>query len=591
MRSILIAVLMCGCAASDGSSQDTAVSVDMGATDGPLKPPAPPAPNEQAYTLRINADPAPLQLDMSRDEVEELLGPVGDDIVLLDLDSTPLLMNILREIKAACGEDWRNNKAEPVYDCDQTPLGRTFSQPWQESPEFSLIRLLTMTPANSIVDRTSIDFLQGVSDLFNIGGGFPQILSDSLDIGITEEFIGERELVASLRENLLVSHPNTVAGGRIRVTLNDALADLRTLKDKLGPVGTHPGVLDPSFEPHGQIFGPDFHMRVVANSNIRILDGLKMRTGIENISVLADFTGPTFNDPLEFDFSDPNNFELSGLVDEPQISMRFALSEHIDFVDACAGDEICRQNLPEHGVGNRSVWDLPRWKLEYITSYAAWLQYQTLRTQNCYVACAAAEVSVGQGDDPGGWMHFGIPFELGPQDQYAWELISEVAQVGLHPEHIPEGQANVAFTVEGVFAGISGAEAAETVRPYLQAQGPVIADFLLGNFRERSGAVDIYLQRFEDGSTALVFLASPDLANGVPYLHVKPGFFWDEALTEKASSLRLDAIEDTLHEKVRVTAGEQILYVQDDAMGVYRLRISPVDASLDAVQIYVSQVR
>lgn len=555
---------------------------------------APPIKQERRYTLRINDAPAaPLTLDMNRDEVAELLGAVADDIVLLELDPVPLLRNVLTAIKSACGTDWQRDTDDPQYDCDETALGQTFDAPWERSPEFSLIRVLTMTPAHVIVEGTSIDFLQSVADVFNIGGGFSQILADTLTIERTDEIVGTAAVVASLRENLLATHPNTVNGGRIRISLRDALNDLGTLADTLGPVAGHPGVLDPASVPQGAVFGPDFRMQVVADSNIRVVDGVKARSGIDNLNVLVDTTGPTFDDPLEFDFQDPARFNITGLVAEPTVDLRFAIFESDRFAAACAGDERCQGNTPATPLNNDSIWSLPPYTLEYITAYAAWLQYESLRVNNCYVACALTEVSIGQDGAPAGWTVFGVPLNLGPKSQYVWEFVAEVAQVALHgpdARRIAEGDIDVEFTLTGVVAGITGEAAAAATRPFLQAQAAELAQFLLGNFRERSGAVDFYYRRADDGTAMLYFVAPEDLAEGLAYGWQTPGFFADPGLTRKLSATALDGVADQTHEKLVVQGGEQIVYLQDDAGQRYRVRIEAASPGHPSIDVFVSEL-
>ncbi len=607
MRNQLLAVLLgaalSACAeevdpADPGLVVPTDAAVEPGRDQGEDPRPdtgLPPPKGERTVSLRLDDAPTPpLVLDMDRDEVTQLLGPVADEIILLELDPTPLLQNILDEVKTACGTDWQRDTQDPEYDCGLTPLGQTFGPRWQFSPEFSLIRVLTMTPANVLVEGTSIEFLQLVADQFDIGGGFGQILSDSLLIGRTEEVVTTREVVRSLRENLLETHPNTAAGGRMRVTLRDALNDLSTLAEKLGPVGAHPGVLAPGFTPHGAVLGPDFRMRVEALSNIRVAQGAKARAGRDDINVLVDTTGPEYDDPLEFDFEDAARFTISGLVDAPVVDLRFAIPEHDRFVPACI-DGACQQNLPDNPVGPNTVWRVSPWTLEYITAYAALIKYRDLHSDNCYIACAATRVSIGFEGDPAGWVHFGVPLDLGPKDQYVWEFIGEVAQVALHgPDHVrfDEGEVNVEFTLSGVVAGITGEQAAAATRPWLQVQGPAIADFILGNFRERSGPVDFYFRRTSEGHPALYFIAPEDLAAGREYLWRRPGFYAtaDLAIGGKLSVTDLPNEPDTTHEKLLIQGGEQTAFMEDETGRRYQLRIVAEGPNSTDIQVHVTDL-
>ncbi len=551
---------------------------------------------EKHFTLTIDdTPPAPLELSLRRDEVEGLLGPVADELILLELDALPFLTAALDQTKAACGDAWRRDDPDPMHDCDLTPLGRGFAGrdgTWRTSAEYSLVRLLTMTPANAVVEGTSIEFLQLVADQFGIGGGFAQILSDTLEIDRTEEFLTTDVVAASIRENLLETHPNVGTGGRIAVTLRDALSDMATLADRLGRAGDHPGILDPAEGTFGAVFGPDFLMNVRSDSNVRVNDGLDLsREEKEYLSAVVDLTPPTFDDPLEFRFDDPDDFQIEGLVDRPTIDLRFFVREADTFSESCTGDPPCQANRPEAPQSPRSVWTRQPWQLEYIIGWAGLAKYQDLRSYNCYSPCVATEVAIGQGDDPGGWAHFGVPLDLGPRDQYVWELINEVAQVGLHETRFgtfEEGDANVAFDLRGVEVGITGAEAAEGVRPFMQAQAHELADFLLGDFRQNNGRVDFYYRRGADETPALFYVAPTDLHSDVAYAWSTPGFFEDPELTRKVSATDLPGFTDTEHEKWVPPPHEVTVYVADDQGDVYRLRVvgpAPADPLMD---VYVS---
>ena len=591
-----------------GSAKDA--SVGAGTADMHVAPPVADAGDgwtgESALVLRIDDEPPPpLPLDMSRAEVGELLGAVADDVVLLELDSGPLLRNTLDQVKAACGDGWRLDDPDPHADCDLTPLGRSFvgrggAGDWRSSPEYALVRLLTMTPSNARVEGTSIEFLQAVSDLAGIGGGFAQILSDTLEIGRTEEFLTTEAVVASMQENVLATHP--ALGGRdfIPVTLRDALTDMRTLGERLGPRDGHPGVVARGFQTIGPVFGPDFRMQVIADSNIRVLEGIDLSAtpaaggtgGKDYVSVIADVTGPSFDDPLEFDFSDPARFSVSGLVDNPTIDLRFTIPETDRFIDACTNDHgvgNCELNGPGTPEGGQSVWLLQPWNLEYIIAWAGLAKYGELVSEHCYVSCHIAEVAIGQNGTPPGWAHFGVALDLGPKDQYVWELINEVAQVGLHDSDFAdfeEGQADVEFTVTHIEVGITGAEAAEAVRPWLGRQGSVIADFLLGDFRVDNGDVDFYWRRDAEGTPTLYFVGRQDRANGKPYAWQAPGFFADEAFTQRLSTPEGEG--DARRERWSPPLGESVVFVKDDRSQVFRLRLTLGNPAVPDLDVRVS---
>jgi hypothetical protein len=313
--------------------------------------------------------------------------------------------------------------------------------------------------------------------------------------------------------------------------------------------------------------------------------------------VIADTVGPSFDDEAEFDFTDPEKFSLSGLNPSPALDLRFAIYEHTGFVDSCTSDisEACVDNAPSNPVGNGLVWTLDPWDFEYIVAWAGRQKYGSL--QSVVTKLFTDVVRVGQDGNPGGWAVFNVPlgFLFGePPAQFVWEMINEVAQHDLHhldpngPPTFPEGQANVEFTLEDIPCGITGAEAADAVRPFLQAQASDIAGYLLGNYKENSGPVDFYYRRADDGGTYLFWVAADDLLDGLPYGWDTPGFYADADLSEKLSSTNIEGVGEGAHEKLRVEPGETTVYATDDEGGVYKIHIiAPDDTS--EITVYVSK--
>lgn len=538
------------------------------------------------YELRIDdSPPPPVMLNMNRQEVDDLFGEVAEDIKLLDLDSTSLLVNTLDEIKSACGTDWQNDVSDPTYDCSLTALGQTFEGPdgtWRTSAEFSAIRILTMTPANAKVQGTTIAGTQELADALNIGGGFSQILSDSLGLPRTTEFLTTAALAEALKDNVLATHPNLGSDGTFPMTLRDALLDLSPMAEKFGPMGNHPGVIDPSYTPFGEVFGPDFAMTAVAESNLKVLDGADLSLSKEFVTVVQDLVGPTYDDPAEFDFEDPTKFSVTGLNPNPTVDLRFRVLEHPTFVNSCVGNDACVMNLPGNPVGTGTVWGVNPWTLEYQVASAGLATYDDRVHQQCYPAdwLCTAEVKVGQSPFPPGYTEFDVFLNLGdpPENQYVWELLMEVAQVQFHDNGevvIPEGQGEVSFTLQDIPVGITGAEAAEAIRPYLAEQASDIAGFLLGDYKKNNGDVDFYYRRAENGQPYLYFVAPDDLKEGATYGWAKPGFFGSAYLDEasKISSVSQPGVADTAHEKLAPPPGVSTAYVQDDTGQVYRLTI------------------
>lgn len=555
---------------------------------------------QQELTMRLTEiDPPRLVLDLDQQAVADLFGEQASEVVMLELDPVPLLTNTLNTIKSACGTDWQNDKANPVFDCSLTELGRTFVGPdgtWRSSPEFALIRILTMTPANSKVDGTSMETLAGIANFLNLGGGFTDILADTLDIPRTEEFLDTAPVAEAMRTNLLASHPAIGPNGFIPFTLEDALTDLATLGERLGPSGNHPGITDPSFVTEGRVFGDDFVMHAEVTSNLRVLDGADLSVGKDYISIIVDETGPTFDDEIEFDFTNPDRFYVAGIEDNPVVDLRFNMFESHRFVPSCGGTSSgadCRNNLPGNPVGIDSVWNLQPWLLEWAIAAGGQVKYSNLNNSVCYILCSFVEVTMGAGNDPGGFGRFNVLFSIGspPPDQYAWELINEVAQVQLHRPFpgitIPEGDADVAFTMRDIPVGITGPEAAEAVRPFLAEQNDLISDFLLGDYKKNSGPVDFYYRRTEDGQPTLFWVSEDDVGDSRAWGYTDVGFFQDPELTIKLSSTVVSGSADTTHEKWRPRGGDQTVYARDDRGQVYKLDVIAEDLSDDRAELSI----
>jgi hypothetical protein len=540
---------------------------------------------EQTYELRLNEDPVPpLTLQMNQAEVAELFGDKADEVLLLELDSTPLLAHTLDQIKMACGDAWQIDDPDPQHDCSLTPLGQSFQGPdgtWRTSPEYSMVRLLTMTPANVVVAGTSSEGLQELADtLSNLGiiDDYGQILSDALGIPRTAPVVSTPSLVEAFQTHFVGSHPNVGPEAKLSFTLGDALSNLATLVDRYGPMDGHPGVVDPAFPVYGEVFGPDFQMLAEAESNLRLVDGVDANVGKGFMSVVVDTTGPSYDDELEFDFNDPARFGLEGIIEDLTVDIRFRLVEYDQFVPSCTGNPPCPQNVPVAPASPTSVWARDPWLIEYNIAAAARLDYARRVYAAAYLL-GSAEVLIGQGGLPPGWVQYDVLFDLGnpPEDQYLWETVLEVGQVALHDtpfSTFAEGQADVAFTLHDVPVGITGSEAAEAVRPYLQEQASDLSDFILGDYKKNNDRVDFFYRRAEDGAVYAYFVAPSDRADGDTYEYESPGFYSRSDLdpSRKESETAVPGLTDTEHEKVRLDPGETTLYFADENRDVYRAR-------------------
>jgi hypothetical protein len=558
---------------------------------------------EQRIPLFIREVPdTTVRLELDHEGTNEVIPEnVQRNLDLLEVDPEALILSSLDQIKNACGTDWQLASEDPNHDCDLTSLGQTFegsNGSWETSAEYSLVRLLTMTSANVVVDGTSIEGLKELAGALSILGlDFREILADTLGVASTDEIVGTDAVAEALQTNLLASHPNTGPNGELPITLYDAMNDLAPLATTLGPAGGHPGIIDPSSPPNGVVLGGDFLMTIVAESNLRWLDGIDLDGGKDYLAVVVDTVGPSYDDVLEFDFEDPARFEIDGIVDAPTVDLRIQVEETASFISACTTGEQttanCQGNLPTTPFGSSYVWSRPAWELEHIIARAAFNQYE-LRDdiRNSYLV-GACIVRVGDEDEPAGWTRFYTTFGLGnpPEDQYLWELISEVGQVALHrlpAGTLAEGAANVAFTLEDVDVGITAEEIREAVRPTLQDQASMLSDMLLGDYAANNGPVDFYYRRGADDVPTLFFVAPTDPRPTPGYSYENPGFFSDATLTTKVSTTHLPGSGDTDHEKVRLSTGETVLYAEDEAGSIYRLRFV-VGADPTEIAVYVSR--
>ncbi|TVR00474.1 MAG: hypothetical protein EA398_11250 [Deltaproteobacteria bacterium] len=557
--------------------------------------------------LRVRPHNPPLLLfDLDEDGINAIIPPdIQRQIRLAPLESTPLLVNLLERVRNACGTDWQRDHPNPRHDCSLTPLGQTFvgdDGTWRSSPEYALVRLLTMTPANVSVDGTSIAGLQELADGgffgITIGGGFSQILADALGIARTDSIVSIDSAAAAFRDRFVASHPEVDEDGALRVSLYDALRELSPVGDRLGPAGGHPGIFDPSFTPRAALKGPDFQMRLGATSNLRWVEGLRLGASKTWMAVVDHPTLGADGPILSFDFFDPDLFDFLDLIDEPRADLRFSVVENPRFVDSCSGDNACMDNLPDQPLDPSSIWATEPWEIEHIIAYAAWLQYRDRTFSRCYIRTIGcqARVTVGDGDDPPGWTRFNVLFNMGnpPRDQYIWELIAEVAQVALHrfgDTVVEEGDLQVAFTIEDVPVGTTADELREAIRPVMQEQADDLAHLLLGDFRTNNDDPDILLRRSLDGELVLVFASTHDPRPDDDDPWPTPGFF-------AQPDLRPDTLLSSTNDQtsgfpgrhvLRPNGAEDIVWVADREGRPWRLTVDWMPDSPDEIRLHAQR--
>jgi hypothetical protein len=613
-----------------GETTGSTTDVDPTATTGT------PSAGPTRYFLRIDDEPVPdVVLEMDKEKALEVFGEAAArDLVLIEVDSTPLLENALRAIQFSCGGAWENQNEDPKHDCSQTELGKSYGDNWQKTPEFALVRMLTMTPANAVVKGTSLEPM--ANTLANINDPdlkFSKVLADTLGISQASPFITLEVLVAALKKTLLASHPNVDNDvGLLKITLWDAANDMQPLSEVYGPVDGHPGILYPDsggFTTTSNALTERFKMRVVAQSNLKWVDGIDLSVGGGDMFVTdADAI-------LSFDFLDPEKLVIEGVfgqeayIDgeknpdwgkEPTLDMRFSIAEHGPAIAPCTDTPDCHDNFPTGWtdpegnplgagpIGADTAWNLSPWLLEYIVGYSALLSYgynPPLEYDKCLISyddiTCAAGIWIGEPSgaellppnnfpfDPGpsGWSIFKAFDVPVPDPQYLWELLIEVAEVAIHDTNgdkivdIQPGDANPLFALKGVKIGLTAEEMIAQIRPKMQEQADKVANVILGKYWKNNGHLDFYYRRPAEGGTPyLYFVAESDLRPDkadpeslAAYTYANPGFFSCAELTEacKVSATSVDGLADTTHEKYRLPVGDSTLFAADDDGVAYQI--------------------
>lgn len=619
---------------SDGSTSTGGTESTTGSESDTATTTGAPGSAQPRYFLRIDDEPVPpVVLEMDKEKTLEVFGEAAArDLVLIEVDSTAMLANALSAIQASCGTTWKNNSPNPKHNCALTELGQSYGPEWKTSPEFSLVRMLTMTPANAVVTGTSLAplaaFINDNKDLLAVT--FPALLAESLGIFVTQPFISIDNLVAGVQQTLLVSHPavDDPEGKLLQITLWDAVNDMAPLAERLGPSGEHPGILvpdDDTFKTKSDALGPDFKMRVIADSNLRWVDGIDLSVGGGDMFVSDQ---PSI---LSFDFLDPEKLVIQGLTDKPTIDMRFRMVELDGLVGACVDDPACRTNYPSDWVdsmgqmpgapvGDGTIWTQKPWLMEQVVARSALLAFADHYYERCLLAngnktsCyTGIWIGTPDGDKnlpppapppeiPMGWSRFKALDEPVPPPQFLWELLLEVAQVAIHDPtgdgvpDIAEGDASPVFSLKGIWIGLTAADMIAQIRPKMQEQSDKVANVILGKYWKNNKRLDFYYRRASgDGAGApyLYFVGEDDLRPAAddpdalaPYNYAKPGFFSCPELSDacKVSAKSIPGLDDGAREKYRLPEGESTLYMQDDEGATYEVGFY-VPAGGDPVEI------
>ncbi len=545
-------------------------------------------------TSTFNLDKAGLAALMS--------GGVAEQITMLELDLYPVVSGSLGLITEACGPGWA--WSDVTASCPAQ---------WGQA-EINMFQLITMTPANVNVAGTSIEGMEDLaSTLSSLGliSDFHEILAESLGIGLYDTIVSPAAMANAMFWDVMVPHPNTTSDGYVVVTMADALEDMTGLAAKFDAAGSHPGFLDSvNGSTYAEVMTPSFQMSMVAASNLHWHDGVDLASGKAYLAVNADVTGPTYDDVLEFDFLSPSTFTISGLAANPTVDLVFKMYENDSWLSI--GDSRWPLEAdPGWPVGNSAAWDLNPWELEFVLIDSAYVGYWNHRA-GCdlcddsstgallyevpVLGTDEAEIVVGRmgydhdpligGPDgwpenfavidpnPAGWMRVWTLFGLGspPEPQYVWDMILEVCEQRLLDGGVAQGDGDVRFPLDDLAIGMTGEEVKDATRPVLEAQKSLLSELLLGDVSQTASALDFYLARGADGQPYLYFVHASDPVPPGTATHTTPGFFADEALTQKVSFTAAGSTGDSLHEKLAL-ASEQTVYCQDTAGRLYRLNL------------------
>ncbi|HAN31142.1 MAG TPA: hypothetical protein DCQ06_06040, partial [Myxococcales bacterium] len=385
-----------------------------------------------------------------------------------------------------------------------------------------------------------------------------------------------------------------VPEGHLPITLEDVVADMQTFSVNFGPY-TNNGIFHPGFvvgDASAEILQPNFQMIVRANANALPFKGVDLSNGS-----VGSVTSIGKEDTALFDFSDPAWLQIEGIAPSPKVSeLQFRVLESPETITA--GDS----PLPAP-LGNGSVWQLPVWSLERVVAVAGVKAFGQRNWQKQW--------SIGSDPSPlfevsivDGWMVLVTKGDVGtpPAPLYIWDLMGLVAQRRLHDgpdpqdpdvDRIPEGQANVTFTLTDIPVGVSSSQITAAIRKNLEVDPDSLVDIAQIILDQSQGAPDFYYVRpkwsaptVEQGDW-LFFIEDSDQGQW-PRSYANPGFFADEGLSQPIHTQ--DEVQgDVAHLKVQIVAGMR-LYCEDNNGASYQIKV--LDKPSEArVRLQISRLR
>lgn len=510
---------------------------------------------------------------------------------LLDMDLEPLIGNALAALIA-------------------TPAEEAYTLPASSQ---NMWKLLNMTPANTVLDGTSLAPLLGVGKAVGLAPSL--ILSDLVAIDPNANIITVELTTEQVLSHVVATHPNAqkrrgpvtaevpdglypVAPNSMPVSLWDVVTDFAELPKNFGPTLPDPAHPDAPAHP-GFIASAkpivaatdDFAMTVQVNLNALPYKGVDLT----NVTV-ASVNSTSSQIGGVFDFSNDDWLKIQGLTPELVIDeMTMAIHENPGFIAGGTGKQ------PE-ARGDSAVWDLPLWQFERLIADVARVKANDI-PDHCTIYSPEGDVDMplqavhvctgdngdpDDGSEPADWTTITVDSSVvldspPPTPAYFWDILLEVAQVRLHDGGLAEGEGDIAFTLRDIPAGITTDALEKQIRKNIQTNPAALAALAELLNENTDGAADFYYYvptakaPAEQQGDWLFFITPDDIKNntsGDPereYGYAHPGFFRDRALTQKASTV-VEIDGDGSHEKVKIAAGD-VLYIEDDAGSVFEIAV------------------
>lgn len=446
-----------------------------------------------AMTVTLDASAAepfaPIDLELDRYGLDGMIAPEGrDSVALFCLEMRDVVVSLVAALQRPA--EWGMTPE------DWPPRAR------------NLQTLMAMAPDTAVFEGSS---LQAVMDLSEALGIPPaSILSTLLDMAPDAPFLATDILVDTLMDHFVLTHPaldgsGTCDAGEVAITLADALSDMATLANTMGPAGEHPGLV--GGEPDAVVLTDATRMRIRATSRLIRRAGLDLGAGASAVFELPPSGGPV----LDFDFSD-EYFELSGVAEYPRVSLPLRI---VDEPGTWPGGQ--SQFAGEDGEffrGDSPVWtDVPVWSLESIVIDAAYQAYRGLWAPDGYQT--ELLYSLGEIDEAAhiqwerGWLDITTAGGLGspPPPQYIWDALVEVAQVRLRDGEAADLEdAPIELPLSGVPLPVTEADVTAQVPGLLNAQQSELSALIAGDWSDYAPAADFMVQEGPEGGYELVWV-------------------------------------------------------------------------------------